>query len=136
LTKTIFIKTQLMRKLYTKFLFLVLSAVSSVAMAQYCTPSFVTGCTIGDQIINFSTSGGSTNITNNASGCSAGSYSYVTGQSVTQLQGQDVTLSMQAGPVYGQGFKVWVDWNNNQSFADAGELVYTSPGSKIGRAHV
>ena len=118
-----------MRKLYAKLLFLVLSAVSSVAMAQYCAPSFVTGCAVGDQIINFSTTGGSTNITNNASGCSTGSYAYVTGQSVTQLQGLDVTLSMQAGPVYGQGFKVWIDWNNNQSFADAGELVYTSPGS-------
>jgi hypothetical protein len=118
-----------MRKLYAKLLFLVLSAVSSVAMAQYCAPSFVTGCAVGDQIINFSTTGGSTNITNNASGCSTGSYAYVTGQSVTQLQGLDVTLSMQAGPVYGQGFKVWIDWNNNFSFADAGELVYTSPGS-------
>ena len=118
-----------MRRLYAKLLFLVLSAVSSTAMAQYCTPTFITGCTVGDQIINFSTTGGSTNITNNASGCSTGSYAYVTGQSVTQLQGLDVTLSMQAGPIYGQGFKVWIDWNNNQSFADAGELVYTSPGS-------
>ena len=118
-----------MIKFYAKFLLLVFSAVSSVAVAQYCAPSFVTGCAIGDQIINFSTTGGSTNITNNASGCSTGSYAYVTGQSVTQLQGLDVTLSMQAGPVYGQGFKVWIDWNNNFSFADAGELVYTSPGS-------
>ena len=118
-----------MIKFYAKLLLLVFSAVSSVAVAQYCAPSFVTGCAIGDQIINFSTTGGSTNITNNASGCSTGSYAYVTGQSVTQLQGLDVTLSMQAGPVYGQGFKVWIDWNNNFSFADAGELVYTSPGS-------
>jgi hypothetical protein len=98
-----------------------------MAVAQYCTPSITNGCTFGDQIVNFSTTGGSTNITNNASGCSVGNYSYTTGQAVTQLQGQDVTLSMQAGPTWSQGFKVWIDWNNNQSFADAGELVYTSP---------
>lgn len=106
---------------------LVFSATSSVAVAQYCTPTFSSGCAFGDQILNFSTSGGSTNITNNNSGCSTGSYSYITGQAVTQLQGLDVTLNMQGGPTWSQGFKVWIDWNNNQSFADAGELVYTSP---------
>jgi len=106
-----------MRKLYAKLLFLVLSAASSIAVAQYCTPTFSSGCSFGDQILNFSTSGGSTNITNNNSGCSAGYYSYTTGQAVTQLQGLDVTLTMQAGPTWGQGFKVWIDWNNNQSFA-------------------
>jgi hypothetical protein len=106
-------------------LFLLVGAVS----AQYCTPTFSSGCSFGDQILNFSTTGGSTNISNLNSGCSTGYYSYVTGQAVTQLQGQDVTLSMQAGPTWGQGFKVWIDWNNNQSFAEAGELVYTSPGS-------
>ena len=49
--------------------------------------------------------------------------------SCSQLQGQDVTLNMQAGSLYNQGFKVWIDWNNNNSFAEIGELVYTSPGS-------
>jgi hypothetical protein len=120
-----------MRKLYTQILLLVFSAASSMAVAQYCTPTFTTGCTSGDQILNFSTTGGLTNITNNSSGCSTGAYSYISSQSVTQIQGLDVTLSMQAGPTWGQGFKVWIDWNNNQSFADAGELVYTSPGSGV-----
>jgi hypothetical protein len=120
-----------MIKLYAKLLFLFLTAASSVAVAQYCTPTFSSGCTVGDQILNFSTTGGSTNITNNNSGCSTGSYSYITGQAVTQLQGLDVTLSMQGGPTWSQGFKVWIDWNNNQSFADAGELIYTSPGSGV-----
>ena len=120
-----------MRKLYLKLFFLVLSALGTSAFAQYCTPTFVSGCSFGDQILNFNTTGGASNITNNGSGCSAGYYQYFTGQTVSQLQGQDVTLNMQAGPTWGQGFKVWIDWNNNQSFADAGELVYTSPGSGI-----
>ncbi|MEY4803755.1 MAG: hypothetical protein RL331_268 [Bacteroidota bacterium] len=120
-----------MRKLYLKLFFLVFSALGTSAFAQYCTPTFVSGCSFGDQILNFNTTGGASNITNNGSGCSAGYYQYFTGQTVSQLQGQDVTLNMQAGPTWGQGFKVWIDWNNNQSFADAGELVYTSPGSGV-----
>jgi hypothetical protein len=121
----------MMRKLYLKLFFLVFSALGTSAFAQYCTPTFVSGCSFGDQILNFNTTGGASNITNNGSGCSAGYYQYFTGQTVSQLQGQDVTLNMQAGPTWGQGFKVWIDWNNNQSFADAGELVYTSPGSGV-----
>ena len=114
-------KTKIHSFLATLLLFI------GAANAQYCSPTFSSGCTFGDLILNFSTTGGSTNITNNNSGCSPFNYSYTTGQSVTQLQGQDVTLNMQAGPAYSQGFKVWIDWNNNNSFADVGELVYTSP---------
>ena len=121
----------MMRKLYLKLFFLLFSALGSSAFAQYCTPTFISGCQYGDQILNFNTTGGINNITNNASGCSAGYYQYFAGQSVSQVQGQDVTLNMQAGPTWGQGFKVWIDWNNNQSFADAGELVYTSPSSGV-----
>jgi len=121
----------MMRKLYLKLFLLVFSALGTSAFAQYCTPTFSSGCSFGDQILNFNTTGGVSNITNNGSGCSAGYYQYFAGQAVSQLQGQDVTLNMQAGPTWGQGFKVWIDWNNNLSFADAGELVYTSPGSGI-----
>ena len=120
-----------MIKFYAKLLLLVFSAASSVAVAQYCAPTFSNGCAFGDQIENFYTTGGATNITNMASGCSAGNYSYYSTMSCSQLQGQDITLNMQAGPNWGQGFKVWIDWDNNQSFADIGELVYTSPGSGV-----
>jgi hypothetical protein len=117
------------KKLYFNYLLVLFSVFGTTAYAQYCVPTFGFGCGVGDQILNFSTTGGAANITNNNSGCSAGSYAYISGQTVSQIQGQDVTLNMQAGPTYGQGFKVWIDWNNNQSFTDAGELVYTSPGS-------
>jgi hypothetical protein len=119
----------MMRKLYLKLFFLAFSALSFTSFAQYCAPSFTSGCQYGDQIENFYTTGGATNITNMASGCSAGYYNYYSTMSCSQLQGQDVTLNMQAGSLYNQGFKVWIDWNNNNSFAETGELVYTSPGS-------
>ena len=114
-------KTKIQSFLATLLLFI------GAANAQYCTPTFSSGCTFGDQIENFYTTGGATNITNMASGCSAGNYSFNSTMSCSQLQGQDITLNMQAGPVYSQGFKVWIDWDNNNSFADPGELVYTSP---------
>ena len=104
-------------------LFLFVGAVS----AQYCAPSFTSGCQYGDQIENFYTTNGGTNITNMASGCSSGYYVYNSTMTCSQIQGQDITLNMQSGSIYSQGFKVWIDWNNNNSFADAGELVYTSP---------
>jgi hypothetical protein len=116
-------KTKIQSFLAALFLF------SGAVSAQYCAPTFNTGCTFGDQIENFYTTGGASNITNMASGCSAGSYNYFSSMSCAQLQGQDITLNMQSGTQYAQGFKVWIDWNNNNSFADAGDLVYTSPGS-------
>jgi len=39
---------------------------------------------------------------------------------------------MQSGTLWGQGFRVWIDWNGNNSFADPGESVYASPGSGTG----
>ena len=39
---------------------------------------------------------------------------------------------MQSGSLWGQGFRVWIDWNGNNSFADPGESVYASPGSGTG----
>jgi uncharacterized protein (TIGR02145 family) len=32
---------------------------------------------------------------------------------------------MQCGPTWGQGFRVWIDWNSDNDFADAGENVMT-----------
>ena len=118
----------LLKGFKTAFLTFLLFAIlgSQSVFGQYCTPTFMIGCDDFDRIENFSTSGGVINITNNNSGCSPGYYQYISGQSVSQYQGSDVSLSVQCGPEYQEGFKIWIDWNNNQSFADAGELVYSS----------
>jgi hypothetical protein len=100
----------------------------------YCIPSYTNLCSSADFINNFATTGGSTNITNNNSGCNgqANNYIYYSGMSVTQLQGASFNISVQSGSSYGQGFRIWIDWNEDGDFADAGEDVWNSGSSGTG----
>ncbi|HNL35312.1 MAG TPA: GEVED domain-containing protein, partial [Bacteroidia bacterium] len=90
----------------------------------YCTPTS-TSATYG--ITNFTTTGGVTNINNT----STGGQGYVnnTAQVVSQLQGSSVNFSYTVVPTEGVG--IWIDWNQNGSFLDAGEQVYSSGGSYV-----
>ncbi|WP_395056594.1 GEVED domain-containing protein [Flavobacterium sp.] len=74
---------------------------------------------------NFSTSGGTSNITNNGSGLSAGGYGNFTAQVVSQVASSSVSFStaITGGTA---GINIWVDWNNDLDFNDAGEKVYAS----------
>lgn len=97
--------------------------------AQYCTPTLSTGCTSNDIIDNFSTTGGITNITNLSSGCNSTSpngYVFNIGMAVSQVQGGSFNFEVQAGPTWSQSFAIWIDWNQDQDFDDAGENVYLS----------
>jgi hypothetical protein len=112
---------------FKKLLFLLgfVSFAYSANAQTYCTP--VGDCSIGDQINNFSTTGGqTTNISNLNSGCSPGSYGDFTTQVVDVIEGQSFTFTVQAGPIYEQGHRIWVDWNNNGSFTDPGEDMWNS----------
>ncbi|MBX2984165.1 MAG: choice-of-anchor J domain-containing protein, partial [Flavobacteriales bacterium] len=75
---------------------------------------------------NFATTGGLTNISN-PSGASAGGYGDFTAQSVSQSANLPVSFTTTlVGTTV--GVRIWVDWNNNFSFLDAGEQMYTSGG--------
>jgi len=75
-------------------------------------------------INNFTTSAGVSNITN-ATGYSAGGYGNFTAQSVSQYAGQSVSFSSAyTGGTF--GFGIWIDWNNDLDFSDAGETMYLS----------
>lgn len=106
------------------------------AYAQYCTPQYTAPCVgpaplTADYINNFSTSGGIVNIVNNNSGCNGqpNSFIYYANQTVSAAQGCSFNVSMQAGQTqaFQQGFAIWVDWNNDSDYNDAGELVFSSP---------
>ena len=103
------------------------------AQAQYCSPSSSYGCTDGDEIDNFSTSGGVMNITNNSSGCNNSStgtgYTYFSNMTVSANLGSSIGISVQAGPQWQEGFRIWVDWNGDGDFADSGEDVWNSGSS-------
>ena len=113
--------------LWRKVLALFLPALFAVAnsYSQYCTPTYSNACSSADFINNFSTTGGSTNITNNNTGCNGAlnNYIFYSALSCSQVQGLNITLNMQSGAAWGQGFRVWIDWNGDNDFADAGEDV-------------
>lgn len=88
----------------------------------YCA-STTTGT--GYYISDFSTTGGTANITNNTSGLSASGYGNFTAQSVSQQPYGTVNFSATfSGGTF--GFNIWVDWNNDLDFDDPGEKVYGS----------
>lgn len=90
----------------------------------YC-PSTSTSSTY--YISNFSTTGGTTNITNNSSGYSAGGYGNYTGMVVTQQNNGTINFSTSFyDGTYTYGFNIWVDWNDDMDFNDPGEKVYSS----------
>ncbi len=79
----------------------------------------------GFYISNFSTTGGTANITNNGTVLSAGGFGNYTGLVVSQQNLGAVNFSsVFVGGTF--GFNIWVDWNNDMDFNDIGELVYAS----------
>ncbi len=89
----------------------------------YCVPSGSSSYFIDD----FSTTGGLTNITNNNTGSSASGYASYTGMSATQVPGGTVNFSISNdGGSNTYGFSIWIDWNQDNDFADAGEQVFVT----------
>jgi hypothetical protein len=102
--------------------------INGAGINPTCSPTYTNGCGSGDFINNFSTTGGTTNITNNNTGCNGQPNNYIMypSQIVTVTEGNSFNVSMQSGASWSQGFRIWVDWNGNGVFTDAGENVYNS----------
>jgi len=69
---------------------------------------------------------------NNTTTASAGGYGNYTSLSTSAAKGSAYTISLKpafSGTAYTEYFKVYIDYNNDKDFTDAGENVYTSPGS-------
>ena len=87
----------------------------------YCTPTvFYTGAS-GDYIESFTFN----TISNLLSGDNPSDYSLYS-QTTTVLPGSTYALTATPGAAWGQGVGVWIDFNRNGSFADAGEFVFSS----------
>ncbi len=95
-----------------------------IIQQPYCIPVFTYNCSSEDYINNFTFAG----IKNNNSGCNGQAnnykfYSNITGQVEA---GATYTLQIQSGTLYAQGHAVWIDYNNNRSFDDGGEKVFST----------
>lgn len=100
----------------------------------YCTPVYLEGsCGSEDFIDDFSTTGGVTNITNNNTGCTTNpnNYTHFAAQNLTIAQGAIFNVSMQSGPEFTEGFAIWIDYNIDGDFDDAGEYVFNSVTASI-----
>lgn len=102
----------------------------SPPLSCYCIPS---GASSYNIILDFSTTGGSTNITNNGSGYSVGGYGDFTGMTVTQVQNSlinfSATFSTAASSI--RSFEIFVDWNQSGSFEPTERVFNTSSGSDL-----
>ncbi|MBS1684117.1 MAG: T9SS type A sorting domain-containing protein [Bacteroidetes bacterium] len=95
---------------------------TTAAAPCYCTPAAGTSSTT--YINNFTTTGAQTNI-NNSSGYSTGGYGNYSASAIAQqVPGGTVNFSIGiSGVGSGVGVGVWVDWNQNGDFTDAGDYV-------------
>jgi len=97
---------------------------TSVLTVTYCTPnpSSVDGSGITN--VSFGT-------INNTTGTEINNYGDFSAQSTSISQGATATVNITYSTGYTYDTKIWVDWNNDSDFDDAGEEVYsgTSTGS-------
>ncbi|MEO6169039.1 MAG: GEVED domain-containing protein, partial [Chitinophagales bacterium] len=99
---------------------------------NYCVGAYINACSSGDFINNFTLN----TLSNLASGCNGNIDNYIyyepTGNFTTTLQsGGTYNLTVQSGPMFAEGFGVWIDFNNDASFEGTDEFVYASPGFSI-----
>jgi len=99
--------------------------VYSGGAVTYCDPSYNPTST-SHYIDDFSTTGGTANITNNNTGAETDGYGDYTALHVDQLLSNSINFSIAGDGTGTYGFAIWVDWNQDGDFADTGEDVYVS----------
>lgn len=95
------------------------------ANAQYCIPSYFTGCIEGDEIDNFEIP--SASFSHLGSGCSGGYGDYTASPGLEINVQATVTYDFNVTHNYtNQYIRIWIDFNNDQTFDDLTELLFTS----------
>jgi hypothetical protein len=70
---------------------------------------------------------------NNSTGASSGGYADYTSQSTNLTQGDNYTITVTptwTGTLYNEGYSVWIDYNHDGDFSDAGEQVWSQAASQ------
>ncbi len=102
--------------------------------SSWASISFITGycpstggASASYYINNFSTTGGIANISNLNTGLAANGYQNATAQFVSQVAGGTVNFAITSDTgLSDYGYAIFIDWNNDLDFTDAGETVYNS----------
>jgi len=99
--------------------------------AQYCTPTYTSGCGsstntgIADYIDGVVTTGGTVNISNTSTACCglANNYIFYSSLGHTGVQNTVVNYTLYNTPYWSEYMYIWVDWNQDGDFTDPGEDV-------------
>jgi hypothetical protein len=104
------------------------ATTSSTPVQVTLTWCIASSTNTGYWLSNVTTTGGALNF-NNSTALSANGYGdYTATQSVSAAAGSSFSLSANYNVSFYYYFaKVWVDWNNDLDFNDAGETMYTTP---------
>jgi gliding motility-associated-like protein len=127
---------------FCSFVFSLITFGQSSNPAPYCNGGYTSGnCnqpgpsnspsnSINDFIDIFTTSGANVNINNSGSGCNGNPNNFANycQHYLSVNPGQVITCTLQSGIIYSQGFAIWVDWNQDNTFNLTNEFVAWSAG--------
>ncbi|MBM3428198.1 MAG: hypothetical protein FJX95_05385, partial [Bacteroidetes bacterium] len=115
----------------TSYTLYIRSSCDGSDISSWTSTSFFTGYCVASStssanghIASFATVGEVQDITNNATGGAPGGYTNYSAQAVMAAPGDAVNFTATINS--SSGFRIWVDYNNDLDFADAGEQVYSS----------
>ena len=109
-----------MKKLFISIAFGVIGF--SIQGQTYCTPSYSTGCSFGDDIDDVNIG----NFSDLATGCTSSFYNVQTSDTIFIQQTVPTSVSFTSSWST-QYFALWVDFNNDGDFSDIGEHLWSSP---------
>ena len=102
---------------------------TSTALQVTTTYCVSTGTSSTYYISNVTTTGGITNFNVTSTGATNGYIDNSSTNSCSQYAGSTINISIGSIVSLGTGLSVFVDWNNNKSFTDTGEMVASTNGS-------
>jgi PKD repeat protein len=98
-----------------------LGLANTAAAQTYCAS---TGTSNIYYIIDFTTTGGTTNISNTGTNYATNGYGDYTAMAVTAAQGSTFSVASTAY-LFTYKWGIWIDWNQDGDFDDTGESVYS-----------
>ena len=98
------------------------TAALGLQAQTYCTPSYTTGCTVGDDIDDVYIG----SFQDTGTGCTSSYYNVQTSDTVFIQQTAPTTISFTSN-YFTQYFAVWIDFNDDGDFDDSGEHLWSSP---------
>ncbi|WP_309608534.1 reprolysin-like metallopeptidase [Flavobacterium sp.] len=110
-----------------------ISAESNIASVTTLAPTTVTYCTSASTNTNDERIGKVVFGTINNTSTGTAGYENFSSQSTNATRGTAYTITITptwTGTVYNEGYGVWIDYNQDGDFADAGELVFSKAASK------